>query len=49
MSVASPDRVKNHSADVSQTSTNAVNTVPPSTGSNQPGVPRSRRPSILAA
>ena len=29
--------MKNHSADVSQTSTNRANTVPPSTGSSQPG------------
>ena len=44
-----PDRVKNHRADVNQTTTSAVSTVPPRTGSAQPGSPRTRRPSIFAA
>ena len=45
----SPDRVKNHSAAVSQIVTSSVSTLPPSTGNVQPGSPRMRRPSIFAA
>ena len=47
--IEAPETVKNHSAELNQTTVSATASAPPSTGSVHPGNPRSRSASIFAA